>query len=265
MIVKNIASGSSGNVTLIREGSHNILIDCGISCKRINEGLAEEGLSLSDIEAVLITHEHIDHVAACGVLARKYGMPIYATQGTINGIGSVRSLGEFDRSVFVPVEAEKTFTVGSLEIKPLQIFHDANEPVCYRLEGSGKSFAVVTDLGEYDEHLKENLMGLDGLILEANHDVRMLEVGPYPYPLKRRILGKYGHLSNESSGRLLAQILHDDIKYIMLGHLSRENNTAELAKLEVETEIALADNEYRPEDLDIRVAMRDRPSEAFEL
>jgi len=111
----------------------------------------------------------------------------------------------------------------------------------------------------------ENLTGLDGILLEANHDVRMLEVGPYPYPLKRRILGKYGHLSNESSGRLLAQILHDDIKYIMLGHLSKENNTVDLARLEVETEIALADNEYRPEDFDIRIAMRDRPSEAFEL
>ena len=265
MIVKNIASGSSGNVTLIQSGNHNILIDCGISCRRINDGLKEEGLTLSDIEAVLITHEHIDHVAAAGVIARKYGMPIYATKGTINGIRSLRSLGEYDSGIFVPVRADEAFTVGDINIRPLSIFHDSNEPVCYRVESGGRSFAVVTDLGEYDDYLKGSLTGLDGILLEANHDVRMLEAGPYPYPLKRRILGKYGHLSNESSGRLLAQILHDDIKYIMLGHLSRENNTVDLAKLEVETEIALADNEYRPEDLDIRVAMRDRPSEAFEL
>jgi len=265
MIVKNIASGSSGNVTLIGDGGHNILIDCGITCKRINEGLKEEGLSLSDIEAVLVTHEHIDHVAAVGVIARKYKIPIYATQGTISGIRSLRSLGDYDSSLFVPIKADVPFSVGDMNVKPLSIFHDSNEPVCFRVESSGKSFAIVTDLGEYNDYLMENLTGLDGILLEANHDVRMLEVGPYPYPLKRRILGKYGHLSNESSGRLLAQILHDDIKYIMLGHLSKENNTVDLARLEVETEIALADNEYRPEDFDIRIAMRDRPSEAFEL
>ena len=265
MIVKTIASGSSGNVTLIQNGSHNILIDCGISCRRINDGLKEEDITLSDIEAILITHEHIDHVAAAGVIARKYGIPIYATAGTINGIRAIKSLGDYDNGLFVPIAADKVFTVGGMSVKPLSVFHDSNEPVCFRMESADKSFAIVTDLGEYDDYLLGNLTGLDGILLEANHDVRMLEVGPYPYPLKRRILGKYGHLSNESSGRLLAQILHDDIKYIMLGHLSKENNTTDLARLEVETEIALADNEYRPEDLDIRVAMRDRPSEAFEL
>lgn len=263
MRIKNIASGSSGNATLVESNNHCILIDCGISCKRINEGLAEEGLSLSDVEAVLITHEHIDHVSALGVISRKYNIPIYATKGTAAGISRIGSLGEFDRELFVEIGADRRFQVGDMDITPLGIWHDANEPVCFRIENAGKSFAAVTDLGAYDDYLLDNLKGLDGILLEANHDVKMLEVGPYPYPLKQRILGKYGHLSNESSGRLLAQILHDDIKYIMLGHLSKDNNNRELASLTVETEIALADNEYRPEDFDIRIAMRERPSEAF--
>ena len=261
MKVKNIASGSSGNVTLVESNNINILIDCGISCKKINEGLKEEGLSLSNIDGILITHEHTDHINGLGVIERKYHIPVYATGGTIRGIRAASALGEFDTGLLNEISAGRRFTLGDMDIEAYNTYHDANEPVCYRVEAGRSSFAVVTDLGQYEEGLVDFLGGLDGILLEANHDIRMLEVGPYPYHLKQRILGKFGHLSNESSGRLLAQLLHDNIKYIMLGHLSRENNTRELAKLAVETEIALADNIYKPGDFDILVAHRDRPSD----
>ena len=265
MRVKNIASGSSGNVTLVGSNNTNILVDCGISCKRINAALKEEGMALEDIDAIIITHEHIDHISGLGVIERKYNIPVYATAGTLAGIRQIKSLGEFDEGLLNPISAQKNFNVGDINIMAYNIFHDANEPVCYRMENNSSSFAIVTDLGEYDDRLINAMHGLDGILLEANHDVRMLEAGPYPYQLKRRILGKYGHLSNESSGRLLASLLHDNIKYIMLGHLSKENNTRELAKLAVETEIAMADNDYMPGDFDIRVAYRDRTSETVEI
>lgn len=265
MRIKNIASGSSGNATYIGTENTHILIDAGISRKRIVEGLAEEDISLNDLDAILITHEHIDHISSLGVLERSAQIPVYATAGTLAGIKRTRSLGEYDRDVFREIVPDGRFVIGDISIDPLHINHDAADPVCYRVESAGRSFALVTDLGEYDDYLVSRLKGLDGILLEANHDVRMLEVGPYPYPLKQRILGKYGHLSNESSGRLLAQVLHDNIKYIMLGHLSRENNTREIAQMSVEAEIDTADNIYRAGDFEIRVAFRDRPSGLAEI
>jgi len=235
MKILNIASGSSGNATYIGSEDANILIDAGVSRKRIAQGLEEAGIRITDLDAVLVTHEHIDHVSGIGVLERSHQIPVYTTEGTIRGMNDIRSLGEFDRDVFIPIKAGRGFSIGSLDIMPLRISHDANEPVCYRISEGEKSFAVVTDLGEYDDELLSYLQGLTGILLESNHDVRMLEAGPYPYPLKRRILGRFGHLSNESSGRLLARVLHDNIKYIALGHF------------------------------DIHVTFRDRPSPAVVL
>lgn len=265
MRIKNIASGSSGNATYIGTDSTHILIDAGLSRKRIVQGLDEVGLSLKDLDAILVTHEHVDHISGIGVIERSVDVPIYATRGTLNGISMNRSLGVFDWDVFCEIIPDRPFEIGDISIEPLHIYHDAADPVCFRLENDGKSFALVTDLGEYDDYLLSHLKGLDGILLEANHDVRMLEVGPYPYPLKQRILGRYGHLSNESSGRLLAEVLHDNIKYIMLGHLSRENNTRDLARLAVETEIDTADNIYSGRDFEIHVAYRDMPSALAEI
>lgn len=265
MRIKNIASGSSGNATYIGSDDTHILIDCGISRKRINEGLNEIGLTVKDLDAILITHEHIDHIATVGVLERTAPIPLYATAGTMAGINATKSCGDFDRSVFRNVKADREFDIGDIHIRPLTIWHDANEPVCYRFESGGKSLAVVTDLGDYDEYLVDNLQGLDGVLIEANHDEHMLEVGPYPYPVKQRILSRYGHLSNERSGQLLSELLHDHMQYIMLGHISRENNTKDLARLTVVTEIEAADNIYRGSDFDIMVARRHHTSLMAEI
>ena len=254
MRVKNIASGSKGNATYVGTENTHILIDTGISRKRIAGGLAEVGLALSDIDAILVTHEHADHISGLGVLERTREIPVFATAGTIEGIRSQNLCGGFNADVLTPVSADEPFVVGDISVLPISVCHDANEPVCFRLENGTSSFAVVTDLGEYNSYLTENLKGLSGILLEANHDVRMLEVGRYPYYLKQRILGRFGHLSNESSGRFLSGLLHDNIRHIMLGHLSEENNTRELAQLTVELEIDAADNVYSRRDFEICVA-----------
>ena len=161
-------------------------------------------------------------------------------------------------------ESDHPFQLGELDVHPFAISHDANEPSGYRIEQGGKSVAVATDLGKYDVYTVKNLKNLDAILLEANHDIHMLEVGGYPYYLKQRILGDRGHLSNELSGQLLCDILHDNLKHIMLGHLSKENNFEELAYETVKLE--LENNSYANDvrEFGLAVARRDMPMAAIE-
>ena len=260
-----IVSGSSGNCTYVGSSAHSLLIDTGLSCKRLGEALASVDRSPDDIDAILITHEHTDHICGLGVFARKYGKPIYATRGTLNYIRNCRQLGVIDASLLHEINEDSDYLVGDLKITPFATSHDAAQSVGYRIENGSKSFAIATDMGCYDDYTVEHLKGLDGILLEANHDVNMLQVGPYPYPLKQRILGEKGHLSNELAGRLLCEVLHDDLKAIMLGHLSAENNYSALALATVLSEITLSDLPYRGEDFDIKVAARYHPGEMKEL
>lgn len=259
----SIASGSSGNCIYVGEENTHILIDAGISKKRIEEGLDEIGIEAEKINAILVTHEHSDHIQGLGVFCRKYKIPIYATKGTLTGIQSYKSLGKMPEGLYHTIQIDEDFWIGDLKIHPFAISHDANEPAAYRLESHEKAVAVATDLGKYDEYIVDNLKKLNALLLEANHDIHMLEVGPYPYPLKRRVMGNQGHLSNELSGRLLCDILHDDLKYVLLGHLSKENNYAELAYETVKLEMALGKHSYDASDLSLQVAKRDHISEVI--
>lgn len=184
-------------------------------------------------------------------------MPIYGTAGTIGQMKAMSGLGSIDESLYHVVRADEPFTIGDVEIEPFAISHDAAEPVAYRFRCGEKSAAVATDMGIYNDYIVEHLQNLDVLLVEANHDIQMLQVGPYPYPLKRRILGERGHLSNESAGQLLCRVLHDNMKKIYLGHLSKENNYAELAYETVKLEIQLDPVKYMPGDFDIQVAKRD--------
>ncbi len=253
----SIASGSSGNCIYAGTEDGHLLIDAGISGKRIEEGLNSIGLKTAEMQGILVTHEHIDHVAGLGVLARRYGIPIYATDGTIEAIKRIKSVGKIDESLFHVIEPEVDFTIADMTIEPIAISHDAAEPVAYKIRQGTKAAAVMTDLGTYDESIVEHLKHLDVLLLEANHDVRMLQTGPYPYPLKQRILGNRGHLSNESSGRLLGEVLHDDLKAVILGHLSKENNYPQLAYETVRLEVTMGDNPYKADDFSMYVAKRD--------
>lgn len=265
MRMSSIASGSSGNCIYIGSDTTHLLVDTGISGKRTELGLNELGLSLKDIDGIMITHEHIDHISGVGVLARKYAIPIYTTKGTKKAIMNTKSVGEIDEELFCEIQSEEKFVIKDITLNPMRISHDAAEPVAYRFYHEGKKAAVITDLGTYNDYIVESLQGMDALLLEANHDVNMLQVGPYPYYLKQRILGERGHLSNELSGRLLSRLLHDNMKKVVLGHLSQENNMAELAYETVRIEITMADNAYKGNDFPICVANRRSVSEIITI
>ena len=265
MRMVSIASGSSGNCIYIGSDDTHILVDAGISNKRIQQGLNEIGLTGNDMSGILITHEHSDHMKGLGVLSRKYHIPVYGTRETLAEIACSSSLGEFDKELLTPICPDVDFMLGDLHVKPFSIDHDAANPVAYRVRCGGKSVAVATDMGHFDQYIIDNLQGLDALLLESNHDVRMLETGPYPYYLKRRILGDHGHLSNENAGRLLNRVLHDRLKKVFLGHLSKENNYEELAYETVRLEIDEGDCPYGASDFSISVAGRDCMSEVVYL
>lgn len=256
----SIASGSSGNCIYIGSDTTHVLVDTGISGKRTENGLKELDLCGKDLDGILVTHEHIDHISGLGVMSRKYGIPIYATKGTIQGIQKCRSIGEIDEALFHEISEDEKFVIKDLTVNPMRISHDAAQPVAYRLSYGNRRVAVCTDLGVYNDYTVECLKGMDALLIEANHDVQMLQVGPYPYPLKQRILGDRGHLSNENCGRLLCRILHDNLKSIQLGHLSKENNIPELAYEAVRMEITMGDVPYTANDFEMMVAKRDEVS-----
>lgn len=263
MRISTIASGSSGNCVYVGSDNTHVLVDVGISGKRTEMGLNANGISMKDINAILITHEHIDHINGLGVISRKYGIPIYTTEKTADAIKANTKLGKIPEDLYVNINADSPFNIGDLEVHPFSISHDAVQPVAYRFNKGDKSIAVATDMGKYDDYTVSNLGKLDALLIEANHDVRMLMAGTYPYYLKQRILGEKGHLSNETSGKLINDILHDGLKYILLGHLSKENNYEDLAFETVKSEIAVSDNEYKADDFNIIVAKREMNSMLF--
>ena len=261
----SIASGSSGNCIYVGNDNTHLLIDAGISKKKIEAGLDTLNIKGEEITGILITHEHVDHIQGLGVFSRKYEVPIYGTKGTIEGIRKCSNLGKMPEGLLHEICTDEDFELGDITIHPFKISHDANEPSGYRMNDGDKSVAVATDLGVYDDYIVNKLKNLNGIVLEANHDIHMLEVGPYPYPLKRRVMGDKGHLSNELSGRLLCDILHDNLKCVILGHLSKENNYEELAYETVKLEVTMGNNPYKGEEIPIMVAKRDTVSKVITL
>lgn len=259
----SIASGSSGNCIMVGSDNTKVLVDVGISMKRIKEGLLSVDLSFDDINGIVITHEHADHIKGLGVIARKHGLPMYATRRTIEAIRRDRTLGDYDDSLFYSIRPDEPFDIGDIEVEANRIWHDAADPVCYTFKCQGKKASVATDMGDYDDYIVEKLSDSDIMLIESNHDIRMLEAGPYPYYLKRRILSDHGHLSNERSGSLILRLLNSHIKGIALGHLSHENNYPDLAFETVKN--ILLDNEFTNDirDFNLQVARRDCPSVHF--
>lgn len=260
----SIASGSSGNCVYAGSDKTHILIDTGIPCKRVLKGLAKAGLTGKDISGILITHEHTDHIQGLGVFLRKFPVPVYASKETIKEILQNDKLGKMPADCFQVIDTAE-FSIGDVQVRAMPVSHDAANPLCYRMSAQGHCAAVVTDLGAYNEQLVEGLQNLDILLVEANHDIRMLEAGPYPYHLKRRILSNEGHLSNESCGRFLNHLLHDHLQQVFLGHLSAHNNLPELAAKSVQMEIDMGFSKYKGKDFPITIARRDAPSEIVEL
>ncbi len=259
-----IASGSSGNASYVAGSFGALLCDCGISTKRIENALRGAGEDPADLSGIFLTHEHHDHIAGLGVFTRRYKTPVYATEGTIRGIRSAKP-DMVDPALFHVIRAGKPLEVCGITVTSAPIPHDANEPVAYTFSEAGKKICLATDLGKRTDELEEFLQEADILLLEANHDVRMLEVGPYPYPLKQRILGNQGHLSNTEAGRLLARVVCPETRYVFLGHLSQKNNYPPLCYETVRGE--LRGNHYglTAEDIHLAVASPDEPGELIEI
>ena len=260
MRMMTIASGSSGNCIHIGSNNTHLLIDTGVSRKKICEGLKKADLSIGDINAVFLTHEHLDHIKGAGVLLRKDGIDFYGTDGTLNAMKSSSSVGEIPEGLLHAINKKEDLVVGDLIIRAFPISHDAADPVAYSVSDGKAKIGVITDLGIYDDEIVEEMSGCRAFLAEANHDIKMLQVGPYPYELKRRILSDHGHLSNESSGQLISKILNDNVEGILLGHLSKDNNYDRLAYETVKQEIDIADNKYKSSDFRIAVAGREEPS-----
>jgi phosphoribosyl 1,2-cyclic phosphodiesterase len=231
MQIHVLASGSTGNATLIQMAGANILVDAGISARRIKNALAAQGTAVEDLDAILVTHEHRDHVAGLPTLSRKYRLPIYARPAAWqamdeDGIGAGIAL-ESRR------ELAASLDIGKLKIEPFSLSHDAADPVGFSFFHRHEKCALATDLGFVTDTAKKGLAFADALVLEANHDIDLLKQGSYPWFLKQRILGSRGHLANTDAGWTLARLPKKNNCHVLLAHLSQENNRPELAEATV--------------------------------
>jgi phosphoribosyl 1,2-cyclic phosphodiesterase len=225
-----LASGSRGNAIYISNGTTAVLIDAGLSGVEIERRLKSRGLCPEDLDALIVSHEHADHIQGVGVLSRKYGLPVYMntdTQKAAYRLGKVSTIRQFSCSA--------PFMINSLNIYPFPISHDAADPAGFTIEQAGIKIGIATDLGIVTTLVKEHLKGCALLVLEANHDPEMLAQGPYPWPLKQRIKSRVGHLANEDTHDLLHELQHDQLKHVVLAHLSETNNTPEKAYQAVST------------------------------
>ncbi len=234
----SIRSGSKGNAILAWTEKTKILIDCGISGKEAEKGVRDLGLDPEKLDALLITHEHQDHTGGAGVISRRYQTPIFANEGTWAAMeAGIGKIAPQHKRVFSHSEP---FTVGDIDIQPFSIPHDAADPVGYCLESQGEKMAVATDIGILQESLFRALKGCKTVLLESNHDKNMLEMGPYPLPLKRRIRSEIGHLSNDDAGKAAEFLVRMGVCQILLGHLSETNNYPLLARQTVENALVAA-------------------------
>ena len=264
MRVISIASGSSGNCTCVVTKEARILIDAGVSAKKIVEGLCGAGIDPDTLDAILITHEHSDHTAGLSVFLHKYRATVYGTHETLQAIISSNRGKPLPTEQFRSVTPGVILTVGEAEIASCYIPHDAAKPVAYGIRAEGQYFAMATDLGCYDDTIVKHLSGADAVLLESNYDRDMLLAGPYPYHLKRRILGAYGHLSNDDCGSLMVSVLHRELRHIILAHLSKENNYPELALASAQA-VLRKNWRYTEPAPKITVAKRDVPTEEIVL
>ena len=229
-------SGSSGNCTYIGQGDAHILIDVGVSAKRICQRLGEIGVDFRQISAIFITHEHNDHIKGLETLTKKYNLPIYMSQGTADAISEFCSEGVKNNIKII----DKNICVDGIEVLRFATSHDCVDSSGYRVNLGERSFAVCTDTGVVTDEIRKNLEGCELVLLESNHDLNMLRMGPYPLQLKRRILADNGHLSNVSCANELPNLVKKGTMRFILGHLSRQNNTDDSAYNEANTALNLA-------------------------
>lgn len=223
-----LASGSRGNAIYISDGSTAILFDAGLSGIEIQRRMASRGLNPVDLNAIVVSHEHNDHVSAVGVLARRFKLPVYINPRTLRAAGRLGAL-----PTAIDFQCGTFFWIKTLKIRPFSTSHDAADPVGFTIERNGRKIAIATDLGIVTAMVREHLQGADILIIEANHDPDMLLNGPYSWSLKQRIRSRLGHLSNHETRALLKSVAHSNLQHVILAHLSEANNTPQKALGEV--------------------------------
>lgn len=227
-----LASGSTGNAFYIESGEEKILVDAGLSGKRIEQLMQQVHLDPNDLSRILVTHEHSDHIKGLGIMARRYNLPIYANEKTWQAMEGQLGKLSVDQKFLFNMEETKSF--GGLDVESFAVSHDAADPMFFTFHQNGKKVALVTDLGYVSERIKKTVEDADAYIFESNHDVSMLRMGRYPWNVKRRILGDSGHVSNEDCALALTDILSDRTQRIYLAHLSLDNNMKDLARMSVE-------------------------------
>ncbi len=220
----SLGSGSKGNATLISVGNTCIMVDCGFSMRETVARLEACGKQAEQLTAILLTHEHTDHIRGAGAMSRKFGIPVWSTRGT----AQADSLGEVSRQYFI--NAEEEFKIGDVRVQAYPVPHDAREPCQYVFSNGKHKLGLLTDVGRGTPHIVERLSLCDALLLECNHDSDMLLQGEYPPSLKQRVAGDLGHLSNWQAAEILAQLDTSNLKYIAAMHISEKNNQIELAR-----------------------------------
>jgi phosphoribosyl 1,2-cyclic phosphodiesterase len=220
----SLGSGSSGNATIVERGRTRVMMDCGFTLTETKARLGRLGLSPADLAAIVVTHEHDDHLGGVARLARRFAIPVYLTRGTAQWLPE-----DFPLVLVRIIDSHATFAVGDLQVEPFPVPHDAREPVQYVFGDGAVRVGVVTDLGCTTAHVQEKLTACDALVLECNHDLDLLMSGPYPASLKQRVSGRFGHLSNRDAGALLANLDRSKLKHVVAAHLSKQNNTPALA------------------------------------
>lgn len=257
-----LASGSTGNATFIQTDTTNILVDAGLSGKQIEALMNEIGLSANCLDAIFITHEHQDHIKGAGVLSRRYNIPIFSNKNT--WIGMENTIGDIESNNYECFSTGEQIQIGDMQIQSFAISHDSNEPTGYCINCGETKLSLATDMGYVNEKIKKYLIDSDAIILEANHDVNMLRIGSYPWHLKQRILSDNGHLSNESAGELLAEIITANTKCVHLAHLSQENNLPALAYMTVKS--ILDEEQFKVgQEFDLELTYPNKPTQLRQI
>ncbi|MFX3623281.1 MAG: MBL fold metallo-hydrolase [Ectobacillus sp.] len=226
-----LASGSTGNMLYVGTDKHKLLVDAGLSGKAAEALFQQVAINAKELSGILVTHEHSDHIKGLGVLARKYGLPIYANEKTWKAMEPLIGNIPNEQKFIFPTGTVKTF--GDIDVESFGVSHDAAEPMFYVFHHHDKKIAVITDTGYVSDRMKGVIKGADAFVFESNHDVEMLRMGRYPWSVKRRILSDVGHVSNEDAALAMIDVITDRTKHIYLAHLSQDNNMKELAQLSV--------------------------------
>ena len=252
-----LASGSKGNALYVKGGDTAVLFDCGLSGRELERRMADRDIDPDTLSAVVISHEHTDHVGGAGVVCRRFGIPLYITEATRTG--SVKKLGKTKAMDIRAMECGRRFAIGSMEIHPFSISHDAADTAGFRVTTGDAVIGIATDLGVASHLVKEHLSGCTALILESNHDPERLYANDnYPWPLKQRVRSRVGHLSNGEAAALLDDLDRSRLLHLVLAHLSEENNTPELA-------LDAAYSVLNGSDTSITVAKQTLPTPVFSL